>query len=129
MVGHGGEEIAGYAQTALPSQIRSALRETDCLGSAPLRSISELLREVVEEFDKSIINDLKALVPNNFEELDVESLKKLVNDQESGGKVYDSCTRCMRGSTVLIALIDPGKQNLWVANLGDCQAGKSLSLC
>ena len=51
---------------------------------------------------------------------------KIVNDKESGGKVYNATIRCMRGSTAIIALVDPGGSNIWVANLGDCQAGPRL---
>lgn len=32
---------------------------------------------------------------------------------------------CMYGTTALVALVDPDHQNLWVANVGDCQAGLS----
>ena len=34
---------------------------------------------------------------------------------------------CMYGTTALVALVDPDHQNLWVANVGDCQAGRSPS--
>ncbi|KAL5519146.1 hypothetical protein ACEPAH_829 [Sanghuangporus vaninii] len=119
--GHAGEEIAEYAHVALPTQIRLALESIDVAKVSP-QSIPEILAKAIEEFDKSIGDELKALLPKNFENLDEEALKKLVNDQESGSKVYNACIRCMRGSTAIIALIDPGMQNLWVANLGDCQA-------
>ncbi|KAL5534067.1 hypothetical protein ACEPAG_528 [Sanghuangporus baumii] len=119
--GHAGEEIAEYAHVALPSRIRLALEALDMVKASP-QSISEILAKAIEEFDKSIGDELKALLPESFENLDEEALKKLVNDQESGSKVYNACIRCMRGSTAIIALIDSGLQNLWVANLGDCQA-------
>lgn len=91
------------------------------------KTISDLLTKTIEDFDKSILDDLLALLPKNFEELDDDLLKRIVNDQELGGKVYNACIRCMRGSTAILTLIDPGKKNLWVANLGDSQASKYLT--
>ena len=57
-----------------------------------------------------------------------EELKKVINDQESGGKVYKAVIRCMRGSTAIVSLLNPEKSDVWVANLGDCQASEHLQL-
>ncbi|EJD03779.1 protein serine/threonine phosphatase 2C [Fomitiporia mediterranea MF3/22] len=119
--GHAGKEIAEYAHLELPARVRRALQPLDITNAEP-QLISDTLTKTIEDFDKSIADDLKALLPRDFEKLDDDSLKKLVNDQDAGSKVYDACIRCMRGSTVIIALIDRSRQNLWVANLGDCQA-------
>ena len=107
----------------MPAQIRKVLESIDTPDGLH-RSMSDILAKSIEEFDMSIAEDLKTLLPRNFAEMGDESLKKLVNDQESGGRVYNACIRCMRGSTVIITLIDPRKENLWIANLGDCQASK-----
>lgn len=67
-----------------------------------------------------------------IEEMSVEEIQTIINDSESGGKNYALMRKVMSGSTALIGLMDPAKENLWVANLGDCQASKhpsfSLSL-
>lgn len=108
----------------LPARIRKALQAID-VTSASSQKISSILTKTIEDFDKSIADDLNALIPDYFGKLHEAVLKKLVNDQRYDSKVYNACIRCMRGSTALIALIDPARQNLWVANLGDCQASKS----
>ena len=45
-----------------------------------------------------------------------------------GGVNYKKARLCMYGTTALVALVDPEQENLWLANLGDCQASMSL-LC
>lgn len=32
----------------------------------------------------------------------------------------------MRGTTALVTLVDERRENLWLANTGDCEAGKPL---
>jgi hypothetical protein len=74
--------------------------------------------------------------------LSVEEIKEIINDndQESASSTTEGegknespkpkesnhaiVTRIMRGTTALIALLDPARENLWVANLGDCQASE-----
>ncbi|KAH8120015.1 protein serine/threonine phosphatase 2C [Phellopilus nigrolimitatus] len=120
--GHAGPEMADYAQKKLPSLIRKALEAALLGGNLPPGTISDILKQVIETFDKSLKDELLAVLPGDFEKLDDKELKNIVNDQESGGRVYERVLRCMRGSTALVTLIDPGKENIWVVNLGDCQA-------
>lgn len=89
----------------------------------------DLLIRGFETFDKSIIDDLFSLLPSDYESLPDEELTKVINDQESGGKVYKAVIRCMRGSTAIVSLLNPEKSDVWVANLGDCQASKDLLFC
>jgi hypothetical protein len=74
--------------------------------------------------------------------LSVEEIKQIVNDNgqepasstaEGDGKKESSklkennhaiVTRVMRGTAALIALLDPARENLCVANLGDCRASE-----
>jgi len=55
-------------------------------------------------------------------ELPTDEIKRLINDHSSGGENYAKVIRSICGTTALIGLVDPDKENLWVANLGDCQA-------
>lgn len=76
-------------------------------------------------FDDAIANDvldlfggLKGL--DNFSDAEI---RNIINDQHSGGANWKKARLCMYGTTALVALVDPDHTNLWVANLGDCQAG------
>jgi len=73
-------------------------------------------------FDKSFEDDLKAVIPENFESLSDEELQAVINDQATGGHIYGKMMRCMRGTCSVIVVIDPAKENLWSINLGDCEA-------
>jgi pyruvate dehydrogenase phosphatase len=42
-------------------------------------------------------------------------------------KNHDVLLKGMRGTTALVALVDASKENLWIANVGDCVAGVFLS--
>jgi pyruvate dehydrogenase phosphatase len=87
-----------------------------------------MLKKTFEMFDKALLDDLYSVLPKDFETLSDVELKKIINDQATGGKVYSTVIRCMRGSTAIVSLLDPNRINLWVANLGDCQACKHYNL-
>ncbi|THH10971.1 hypothetical protein EW145_g974 [Phellinidium pouzarii] len=120
--GHAGHELAEYAKKTLPSRLRQSLKNALSSDNFTFQSVSDALKEGIEAFDNSIREGLLSVLPKNFEEMADEKLKRLVNDQESGGKIHQAAIRCMRGSTVIVALIDPARENIWTANLGDCQA-------
>ena len=70
--------------------------------------------------------DLLDLFPGgeaSIDKMSDEEIKAIIND---GGRNAAIVSRCMRGTTLLIALIDPHYENLWVASLGDCVASKHL---
>lgn len=102
----------------LPQKIRENLKAALSSSTFTPEVIANALKSSIELFDKSLSDDLLAILPSNLEDLNDEDAEKIVNDEKNAQVIL----RCMRGSTVLVALIDPGKQNLWVANLGDCQA-------
>jgi pyruvate dehydrogenase phosphatase len=54
-----------------------------------------------------------------------EEIQAVVNDftGPSAGANYKRARLCLYGTTALVALVDPAHENLWVANLGDCEAG------
>ena len=76
------------------------------------------MKSSIEAFDKCIIDDLMSILPPVIEEIEDEEAEKIANDEKNTQIIL----RCMRGSTALIVLVDPSRENLWVANLGDCQA-------
>lgn len=91
--------------------------------------ISDLLRRAFSSFDSDIANDVLELFPGGIKALEYlsdEDIRKVINDYDNDLHNYRKVQLNMYGTTALIALVDPLQENLWVANLGDCQAGTSL---
>lgn len=109
-----------------------------------------MLTRAITAFDASIANDVLALFPGGLqaiEKLSDAEIRSVINDRvvpwipgdtkgNLVGKVkgkreemsnYQKVQLNMYGTTALIALVDPKGENLWVASVGDCQAGKPLS--
>ncbi|KAJ2922484.1 hypothetical protein H1R20_g14602, partial [Candolleomyces eurysporus] len=120
--GHGGHEAVNYTVQSLPSLIlgRLSSRVRDKQLWEP-SDISQLLGQTMVEFDNSIGQAFVDLVPGpSIKELPDAQLEAIVNDPKN----LDAVLRCMRGTTALIALVDPDGANLWVASLGDCTASE-----
>jgi len=103
-----------------------ALAQSDSfsLSSSPDR-ITSVLAEVITAFDESLLADFSALFPGGLDgisKLSEGEIEEIINDTDRGGQNLKKVHRCMRGSTALVSLVDPSGENLWVANLGDCQA-------
>ena len=100
--------------------------------------------KAISEVDDAITRDIVGLFPGGpeqtpgcqivdarslatqirqIEELSDDEIHAIVNDMQAGGVNNAKVLRGMRGSTVLVSLVDPSGRNLWVASLGDCQAG------
>lgn len=124
-VGHSGHETSEHTVQSLPSIIRAHLENILSSDPNPTPStIGDAFSKAVQGFDKSLENDLRAALPENFESLSDKELQVVINDQATGGRVYARVIRCMRGACSVIAVIDPAKENLWIVNLGDCEAGQ-----
>lgn len=105
------------------SALRSYLANSDA--HPPPSSISSILSSQIIAFDDSIAQDIIDIFPGGVDALSSlsdDQIRSVINDN---GPISAKVVRGMRGSTVLVALIDPGKERLWVASLGDCQAGES----
>ena len=116
----------------LPGQLQSAL--VDLLVGLEWKidpdSISNLLSKTIVSYDDSLTKDLYNIFPGGLEELGKLSdneVKAVIHDSAVNGPNHIKVARCMQGSTVLISLIDPNRDNIWVASLGDCQAGMSYA--
>ncbi|KAH7905624.1 protein serine threonine phosphatase 2C [Hygrophoropsis aurantiaca] len=125
--GHGGEETVDHVAKVLPSIIKerlsAAISTADC--ELPSNTVSNILSHSISSVDISLTQDLSDLFPGGPEaigRLSDEAIRNVINDRATGGSNNAKVLRCMRGSTVLVSLIDPMAQNLWVASLGDCQA-------
>jgi pyruvate dehydrogenase phosphatase len=128
-LGHAGDDTVEHTATILPSAIERALREVlagpSTSAAAPATSvISELLASEIKAFDDQLGHDLFGIFPEGIDplnDLSGEEIRSILND--SGERTLKG-ERCKQGSTVLLSLLDPGARNLWVASLGDCDAGK-----
>jgi pyruvate dehydrogenase phosphatase len=125
--GHAGHDTVDYVLKTLPSIIEAALIEA--MEHTPDKFdptlISNVLEEAIASFDDSMTQDLLRLfpTPENISTLSDGAIRAIINDADYGGVNSATVTRCMRGSTVLVSVLDPGAENLWVASLGDCQSG------
>ncbi|EIW82990.1 protein serine threonine phosphatase 2C [Coniophora puteana RWD-64-598 SS2] len=123
--GHGGADTAEYVVTTYPGILKGMLTTALAAGTLEPAAVSHLLANSVKGIDDSITQDLLDLFPGGEEavlKLSDDQISAVINDHESGGKNNAKVIRCLRGTTALVSLVDPGAKNLWVASLGDCQA-------
>lgn len=109
--------IQTFLATALTNANGNALTPT---------TVSNLLVKTIADFDKSILQDFLDLFPggtNAIHTISSAEISTIINDLESGGANHIKVLRSLQGSTALVSLVDPKEENLWVASLGDCQAG------
>ena len=132
--GHAGHETVDYLVDALPAimekLLKSSLSEA-VDGSLPPTSVSQILVDAISEVDEAITRDILNLFPGgpeSIQQLSDEQINAIANDFDAGGVNNAKILRGLRGSTVLASLIDPKRENVWVASLGDCQAGKNLKI-
>ncbi|KAH8828400.1 protein serine threonine phosphatase 2C [Flagelloscypha sp. PMI_526] len=120
--GHGGHEVADFLVQVLAPDIEKRLFSLGPkLSTIPPGEISTLLADAIQAVDDTILRNTLALFPNveAVGKVTPEDVDRIVNqDPVNLLKMH----LCMRGSTVLVALLDPENVNLWVASVGDCQA-------
>jgi len=88
-------------------------------------AVSGLLSDCITRFDHSITADFTRMFPGgpaSLQSMSSAQIRHLFQDRASGPRNLTAVTRCLQGSTVILTLTDPSRHNLWVANLGDCQA-------
>lgn len=89
--------------------------------------ISACFTKAITAFDDAIAHDVLDLFGGSVDKLDDytdSQIREIINDQHKGAVNWQKARLCMYGTTALVALVDPENQNLWVANLGDCEACK-----
>lgn len=86
--------------------------------------ISDLFSRSITAFDDAIAGDVLDLFGGieGLADYSDADIRNIINDQHKGGHNYRKARLNMYGTTALVALVDPDHKNLWVANLGDCQA-------
>lgn len=128
-IGHAGDATVIHAIEVIPGDLRARLSAAlSAKNSTQSIDIEYIVPDVIQAslnaFEKGLVADLESLFPGGLEtikKMSDDEIKAIIND---GGVNHTKVIRCMRGTTVLIALLDPKKENIWVASLGDGQAGK-----
>jgi pyruvate dehydrogenase phosphatase len=121
-VGHAGHATANHVVSTLPGLLKSALAAAV---QSPVTAslISEVLGRTIAAYDDALTQDLFSIFPGGVDEIlksSKEDIDRIINGNDAN---HAKVARCMQGSTVLISLLDPSRENVWVASLGDCQAG------
>jgi pyruvate dehydrogenase phosphatase len=131
--GHLGETTVEHVAHHLPIIVKQFLAEA--FKSDPFRAIdpafiSDLFSRSIVAFDNAIANDVLDLFGgiDGLESVSDEHVRKVINDQDRGGENFKKARLCMYGTTAIVSLIDPEHENLWIANVGDCQACTYASL-
>jgi pyruvate dehydrogenase phosphatase len=128
--GHLGEETVAHVAHHLPIIVEQFLQEflyeKEPTHQITPQFISGLFSRSITAFDDAIAGDILKLFggSDRLERYSDQEIREIINDQEKGGDNYKKARLCMYGTTALVALTDPEHENLWVANLGDCQASK-----
>jgi pyruvate dehydrogenase phosphatase len=130
ITGHLGDVTVEHVAHHLPIIVRDFLREANeatHAGNYTPESISDLFTKAILAFDDAIAHDVLDLFGGSVDNLvnytDAE-IQDTINDQHEGGENWRKARLCMYGTTALVALVDPDHKDLWVANLGDCQASE-----
>ena len=123
-------DCVDYVSTAFGPHLRGLLNAS--LRSRPPPSglpalISSLLRQALHNIDQTITSDFLALFPRELDavsKLNPMHVKNLLNDKTRESSGYHKTARAFGGTTALVTLVDPTRSKLWVANVGDCVAGR-----
>jgi pyruvate dehydrogenase phosphatase len=126
LLGHLGEDTVDHTAYHLPIIIEELLNSASSTRNGQKldpEEIANILRRSISSFDEAIVKDVLDLIPGGIEGLSKLSNEHISNVINDGGENYKKTKLCMYGTTVLVALVDPARENLWIANLGDCQGG------
>lgn len=129
--GHLGDATVEHAAHHMPIIVREFLEEITLKhrGRAiPPPLIADMFSSAIRAFDDAIANDVLDLFSGGLQsvrDMPDEKICAILNDHETGGQNFKKARLCMYGTTALVALVDPDHENLWLANLGDCQGGRA----
>jgi pyruvate dehydrogenase phosphatase len=126
--GHLGEDTAAHAAYHLPIMVEEALLAAPGAraGRVDAAEVATLLETAIAAFDEAIARDVLRMLPGGLAGLarmPDGDISRIIND---GGDNLRKTRLAMYGTTALIALVDPSREHLWLANLGDCQAGACM---
>lgn len=122
--GHAGHETADYAASKLPSLLKEHVAAALVKDKDPApATIADALSQAISSFDQGIGQALVDLFPDQdaLAKMTDEEIRRIINDDGPNSAIV---LHCVRGTTVLVSILDPTRSNLWVASLGDCAASK-----
>lgn len=127
LTGHLGDVTVDHVSKHLPIIVSEFLQDAFNNERSRLSDpafISDCFSRSILAFDDAIANDVLKLFGGveGLAGYSDEQIRHIINDQHNGGLNYQRARLNMYGTTALVALVDPDHQNLWIANLGDCQA-------
>ena len=111
----------------LKNRLESALRARSQPSTLP-SLVGDLMQKTLRRVDEQLISDFLALLPRDpaiLPGLDSAHAKAVLNDKSSPNGGFYRTARAFGGTTALLAVVDPTRSHLWVANVGDCVAGTS----
>ncbi|KAL1698494.1 phosphatase 2C-like domain-containing protein [Schizophyllum commune] len=129
--GHYTDELSSYSAEVLPQQLCDRIsRNISSSDAADLSTvIEEALVKGIEDFDTSLLDDVLKHFPQGA---DTDWDDPLWDDPaevfeiigySKDDPVFVAARRTIVGATALVGFIDKQKRNLWVASLGDSEAG------
>ena len=127
--GHLGDLTVEHTAYHLPIIVKEFLSSSPPERLQDPAEVSRILSDSTTSFDHAIAGDILNVFPGGIRALaDMpQSTIQAIIGRSTDPQLLKKARLCMYGTTALIALVDPDHQNLWVANVGDCQAGRSSS--
>lgn len=131
--GHSNDKTVDYVSQTLPSSVKLSLHAAldhhdDNLSMSP-NAVSMILSDALTRLDDSIRSDFLELFhgdSKSLEQISDMQIREILSGGNDGAN-RELAVRCTQGATAILALVDPSRKNVWVANLGDCQAGDQYS--
>ncbi|KAJ7362261.1 hypothetical protein DFH08DRAFT_321263 [Mycena albidolilacea] len=120
--GHCGSQLSDFAAQKLPALLSERLRADNV-------DVEAVMKDTIEEFDRSLLLPLLGLFDEGEDWSDPKWLNTetevypRIGDPDKDDERYAAGMRATVGSTALIAFLDKQRKYLWVASLGDCDAG------
>lgn len=126
--GHLGDLTVEHTAYHLPIIVKELLSSSPPGRLQDPAEVSRILSDASTSFDHAIAGDILRVFPGGIEALaDMpDSMIQAMINRNTDPQFFIKARLCMYGTTALFALVDPDHQNLWVANVGDCQAGRSM---
>jgi pyruvate dehydrogenase phosphatase len=121
-----------YIVDALPAELKGRLVSIVSFAAPiPVDAVSRTIQDAISSVDNAIARDLLSLFPGGVDSLvkmTDEDIKAIINDKDRGAVNICKVLRAQHGSTALLVLQDPSRENIWIAGLGDCSASTSCTL-
>ena len=130
MQGHLGDLTVEHTAYHLPIIVKELLSSSPPERLQDPAEVSRILSEATTSFDHAIAGDILKIFPDDIKalaDMPQSTIQAIIN-HNADSQFLKKARLCMYGTTALIALVDPDHRNLWVANVGDCQAGPSPPL-